>query len=79
MRIASARVTSKGQITIPVAVRRRLGLRPGDRVHFSLEDDRAVLRAVPESWTEFTRGLGADLWRRVGGVEAVTREREAWE
>ena len=32
--MASATVTSKGQITIPVEVRRRLGLHPGSRVAF---------------------------------------------
>ncbi len=30
----TATVTSKGQITIPAAVRASLGLRPGDRVEF---------------------------------------------
>lgn len=32
--MATAAVTSKGQITIPVEVRKRLGLKPGDRVRF---------------------------------------------
>ncbi len=32
--MATATVTSKGQITIPVAVRERLGLTSGDRVEF---------------------------------------------
>jgi antitoxin PrlF len=32
--MASATVTSKGQITIPVSVRQALGLSPGDRVLF---------------------------------------------
>jgi antitoxin PrlF len=32
--MASATVTSKGQITLPVQVRRTLGLRTGDRVQF---------------------------------------------
>jgi AbrB family looped-hinge helix DNA binding protein len=27
-------LTSKGQVTVPVGVRRRLGLNPGDRVRF---------------------------------------------
>lgn len=30
----TAKVTSKGQITIPVRVRRRLGLKPGDTIIF---------------------------------------------
>ena len=36
-----AKVTSKGQITIPAEIRRRLRLKPGDKVLF-LEDDGRV-------------------------------------
>ena len=36
--MAEATVTSKGQITIPVEVRRHLGLQTGSRVHFVLTD-----------------------------------------
>lgn len=32
--MASAAMTSKGQITIPIKYRRKLGLKPGDRVNF---------------------------------------------
>ncbi len=32
--MTSATVTSKGQVTIPAAVRARLGLRPGSRLAF---------------------------------------------
>lgn len=32
--MASAKVTSKGQITIPVDVRTKLGLKPGSRLAF---------------------------------------------
>jgi antitoxin PrlF len=32
--MSTATVTSKGQVTIPVAVRRELGLRPGSRLSF---------------------------------------------
>lgn len=39
-------VTRKGQVTIPVSVRKRLGLRQGDRVAFVDEDDRIVLKPV---------------------------------
>jgi len=32
--MASATLTSKGQITIPVEIRKKLGLKTGDRVQF---------------------------------------------
>ena len=31
------RVTQKGQVTIPLAVRRALGIRPGTNVEFALD------------------------------------------
>ncbi len=39
----AARLTSKGQVTIPKAVRDALGLRDGDEVVFRVEGMRAVL------------------------------------
>ncbi len=37
------RVTQKGQITIPLRVRRALGIRPGSEVDFELDDAGARL------------------------------------
>lgn len=36
--MAKTRITTKGQVTIPKAVRERLGLRPGDELEFLEED-----------------------------------------
>lgn len=36
------RVTSKGQVTIPQDVRRRLGIEPGSEVDFEVDDDDDV-------------------------------------
>ncbi len=43
----SATVTSKGQITIPLEVRRNLGLHPGGRVHFVRNDQTGRFEVVP--------------------------------
>jgi AbrB family looped-hinge helix DNA binding protein len=44
-------ITSKGQATIPKAIRDHLGLRPGDRVKFFIHPDGyvAILPKVPIS------------------------------
>ena len=43
---AEATITSKGQVTIPSSVRKRLGVKPGDKLTFSIEPDGTVsLRA----------------------------------
>ena len=40
------RVTSKGQVTIPIEIRERLGLHPGSEVEFELDGDAVRLRKV---------------------------------
>ena len=40
--MSDAKITSKGQITIPKAVRERLHLAPGDRVYFDIRNDGSV-------------------------------------
>ena len=54
-----ARITSKGRITLPLDIRRALGVRPGDRVLF--ESDKRGVRVRPvrtESPFEKYRGIG---------------------
>jgi AbrB family looped-hinge helix DNA binding protein len=56
-------LTSKGQITLPVELRRRWGLKSGDRLDFTLEaSGRVVLRKwvrqpIPEPYGERSRAL----------------------
>lgn len=46
MKTIDATVTSEGQITIPVEIRRKLGLAKGSTVRFVIDDD-AVTLMVP--------------------------------
>ena len=45
---AAARVTSKGQVTVPKSVRDALGIKEGDEVVFRVEGNRALLARTPE-------------------------------
>ena len=45
---AAARMTSKGQVTVPKAVREALGLKVGDEVVFRVDGNRAVLARTPD-------------------------------
>jgi AbrB family looped-hinge helix DNA binding protein len=76
---ALTRLTTKSQITVPIEVRRALGLRPGDRVAVRAAGDFAVLLPVRGNWTDHLRGLGAAEWRALGGADRfLERERAAW-
>lgn len=43
-----AKITSKGQVTVPKAVRDALGIHEGDEVIFRVEGNRAVLARTPD-------------------------------
>ena len=45
--MSTTTLTSKGQMTLPKAVRDRLGLKTGDRLEVIVEDERIVL--VPKT------------------------------
>lgn len=44
----AARVTSKGQVTVPRAVRDALGIEEGDEIIFRVEGNRAVVARTPD-------------------------------
>lgn len=46
------RVTEKGQVTIPLNIRRHLGINAGSEVEFEFIEDGAVLRRVTASQDE---------------------------
>ena len=58
MPTARAKLTSKGQITIPLEVRKRLGIRQGDLVEFDTAKPEIVIRpvrAVEDPFREMAR------------------------
>lgn len=81
-----AKVTSKGQITIPIDIRRKLGLKDSDKVLFVEEDGRimmvnATLTAIRQAQAAFAgeaeRAGLKDEQDVVDLVSEVRRERRA--
>ncbi len=56
---STSTISSKGQVTIPIEVRRRLGLKEGDRVEFVSEQDSTVLRRARPPDNPFEAYIGA--------------------
>ncbi len=48
-RLSTAKITAKGQITIPKYVRDSLNLKPGDKVRFEVDDGGARMKAMNRS------------------------------
>jgi antitoxin PrlF len=52
-------ISSKGQITVPLEIRRRLGLKEGDRVEFVIQDDWTIIRPARPEENPFEKYVGA--------------------
>lgn len=44
--MTTATISEKGQLTVPIDIRRELGLKPHSRVEFEVRDGEVVLRRV---------------------------------
>ncbi len=69
-----ARISPKGQVTLPWRVRQALDVRPGDRVLFVVEDKRVVLRPMGPSSAQ---ALAGSLRRYAGARQAAGPARSA--
>ncbi len=69
----SSTISSKGQITVPQEIRKRLGLETGDRVEFVIEGDRTVIQPFREDPDPFEKQMGI-LGPFPGGEEGI----KAW-
>ncbi|MGH2409739.1 MAG: AbrB/MazE/SpoVT family DNA-binding domain-containing protein [Chloroflexota bacterium] len=68
-------VTRKGQVTLPAAIRRSLGLRQGDKVAFRLEGDEVHVRR-DESVATATAGVFGKYVRKTLTAEELRAEAE---
>jgi AbrB family looped-hinge helix DNA binding protein len=70
--MARAKMTSKGQVTIPKSIRDRLGLKPGSRLEFYIDEHG---RAVMVPTVKLSELVG--LLRRPQGALSIEEMNEA--
>lgn len=52
------KVSSRGQIAIPVGIRKEMGLEEGSKVMFFLEEDTLLIKKVSaQTWEQITKPL----------------------
>jgi AbrB family looped-hinge helix DNA binding protein len=67
-----ARLTSKGQITVPHEIRRLLGIKPGDGLVFESDGTRTHVRPVRNS-SPFEKYRGIGNGKAGSGRKAILR------
>ena len=60
-----ARITARGQTTIPKRIRDEMGLRDGDVISFEVEEDHLTVRKVTRAQDDYLQGLSRNH-ERVG-------------
>ena len=68
-----AKITARGQTTIPKKIREAAGLREGDVIAFEIEDDRLLVRKVVTGRDEYLHGLAEAM-----GEWLSPEDEEAW-
>ena len=71
MPVFRSTVTSKGQITIPIEVRRNLGLRQGDQVEFETGKADTVIRPIRPEKEPFSNFRGIAAGAFPGGMDEI--------
>jgi AbrB family looped-hinge helix DNA binding protein len=67
-----AKITSKGQITVPVEIRKSLGLKTGDHLRFEQQEGGIrLVRDAEENPFEKWRGIGTGFPIKGKGREAI--------
>ena len=71
--MTAVRTSSKGQVVIPIEIRQKLGIKPGQMVNLTLEGDKAVITAMPEDPIKALRG---SLKGKPSLTKALLKERK---
>jgi len=63
----AVKTSAKGQVVIPIEIRKKLGIKPGQMVNLTLEGEKAVITPLPEDPIKALRGS-------LKGSASLTRE-----
>ena len=75
--MSTAKLSAKSQLVLPAEVRRKLGIRPGDRLIIDVEGDHATLRKATRSDVETLAGFRSELWRDYDAE--LRKARDEWD
>jgi AbrB family looped-hinge helix DNA binding protein len=75
----SVKVSSRYQIAMPQAARKRLNIQSGDRLLVDIQDGMIVLIPTPKNYASKLAGLHRELWQNLDSSVYIREERDAWD
>ncbi len=74
----TVKVSSRYQISLPGAARKRLNIQAGDRLLVDVQDGLIVLMPQPNNYTDYSAGLHKSIWQDVDTSAYLEKERSEW-
>lgn len=81
--IEKTRISSRNQTVVPAKIRRKLGLKKGDKLAWRIvkigNDYKIMAEPEPKSWADYTLGLGKHTWKNINVEEYIKNLRDEWD
>ena len=74
----TVKVSSRNQIALPSEARKKLGIKPGDRLLVTVQDGVLALIPQPEDYVAAMAGLHREVWEDMDTDAYLNEERDAW-
>lgn len=74
----TVKISKRHQISVPSAVRKRLGIKQGDKLLVEVKGDMIILLREPNDYVDHLSGLHEEIWRDVDVDEYLECERTSW-
>jgi AbrB family looped-hinge helix DNA binding protein len=74
----TVKVSKRHQISVPSAVRKRLGIKEGDRLLVEVKGDMMILLREPRDYVDRLSGLHEEIWCDVDVDAYLDGERMGW-
>jgi antitoxin PrlF len=75
--MTTTRLSTKSQIVIPISIRKRLNLNPGDMVEIDTENEQIIIRKAHRSSLKQLEACISDVWK--GYDQELNTLREEWD
>ena len=75
--MTTTRLSTKSQIVIPISIRKRLDLNPGDIVEIDAEGERIIIQKAHSSALKQLEECISDVWK--GYDQELNKMRKEWD
>ena len=71
----AVKLSSKNQIVVPLAARKALGLKPGDKLEIVVKGNMIMMFPRPKSWEAAIRGIARGVYPK----DYLEKGRQGWD